>query len=121
MSQSAVPDDLGEAGAALYRRVVDDLDEGLAFDALELERLEEAARLRDELVAMRADVRECGLRVTTPKGEIPNPMLVRIEARSKAIDAVLSQLSVQRPEPKTGRLSRAQRNKLRDLHARGVA
>jgi hypothetical protein len=89
------------------------------FDALELERLHGAARLRDDLEAMRADVRERGLVVDSPKGPIPNPMILRIESAEKAIAVLLSKLKLVRPEPTTGHLSRAQRNRLRDLNARG--
>ena len=99
--------------------MIGDLDDGLVFDVLELERLEEACHLRDELVALRADVEERGRWVMSPKGEIPNPMLLRIEARSARIDALLSKLSVQRAVPKTGHLSRAQRNRLRDMNRAG--
>jgi hypothetical protein len=114
-----VPKGLRREGAGLYRRVVADLDAGLTFDALELERLHGAARLRDDLEAMRADVRERGLVVDSPKGPIPNPMILRIESAEKAIAVLLSRLKLVRPEPRTGHLSRAQRNRLRDMNARG--
>src|ERR1700752_3042717 len=119
-ARATVPKGLRREGAALYRRVLADLDEGLSFDVLELERPHGAARLGDDLAAMRSDVAQRGLWVESPKGMIPNPMLLRIESAEKAIAVLLSRLSVQRPEPKTGHLSRAQRNRLRDLNARGV-
>jgi hypothetical protein len=116
-----VPDDLGDAGAALFERVQADLDEDLAFDALELDRLHRAARLEDRAAAMRADIDRRGLWVDSPKGEIPNPMILRLESIEKTIANLLAKLTVTRPEPKTGHLSRAQRNRLRDLNRQGIA
>jgi hypothetical protein len=115
-----VPDDLGVAGADLFARIVDDLDDGLVFDALELDRLHRAARLEDKAAAMRADISARGLWVDSLKGEIPNPMLLRLESIEKTIANLLSRLTVARPTPKTGHLSRAQRNRLRDFQARGA-
>jgi hypothetical protein len=114
-----VPGDLGADGAALFARVLADLDQGLTFDVLELERLHGAARLRDDLTDLRADIATRGRWVPGPRPdtEIPNPMIARVESVEKTINGLLSKLSVVRPEPKTGHLSRAQRNRLRDLES----
>jgi hypothetical protein len=117
---SDVPDDLGDAGRALYRRVLDDLDDGLTFDALELERLHGAAKMADRLAEVRASITEHGLWVDSPKGSIPNPLLIREESMQKSLAGLLAKLTVARPEPKTRHLSRAQRNRLRDANARGL-
>ena len=115
-----VPDDLGVAGAALYQRITEDLDEGLKFDAIELDRLHRAARLEDRAQAMRDDIDAKGLWTETPKGPVPNPMILRLESIEKTIANLLSKLTVARPEPSTRHLSRAQRNRLRDANARGA-
>ena len=85
--------------------------------SLELERLESAARLRDDLEGLRADLRDRGLVVDTPKGPAPNPSVLRVQSGERLLTATLAKLQVTRPEPKTGQLSRAQRNRLRDLDA----
>ena len=117
---SDVPDDLGDDGRALWVRVHAGLDESLQFDVLELERLHGACKLADRLAEVRASIAERGLWVDSPKGEIPNPMILREESLQKSLAGLLAKLSLEPPTPKTGHLNRAQRNRLRDANARGL-
>jgi hypothetical protein len=112
-----IPTDLGEPGRAMYREVLTDLDDGLVFDALELDRLHRAARLEDRRAQIAAEIDARGLWVATPKGEVPNPMILRESAIEKVITSITAGLRLSRPEPKTRHLSRAQRNVIRDVQA----
>lgn len=114
------PDDLGDAGRALWERVHDGLGEELQFDVLELECLHGACKVADRLAEIRASLEDRGLWVSSPKGEIPNPLIAREDALQKTLSGLLAKLSLEAPTPKTGHLNRAQRNRLRDANARGL-
>jgi len=74
-----LPDDLGLSGAALFSA----LTRAYTFEAHEVAIVIEAARVRDRLDLLDADVRETGVTVASPQGLKTNPSLV--EARAQAL------------------------------------
>lgn len=73
------PDDLGEAGLALWA----DLTEHFEFDAQDLIVVVEATRVKDRLDELDAVVRTEGVTVKTPQGVKAHPAL--IESRQQQI------------------------------------
>ena len=99
----AVPAGLGPSGRALWRRVEGDLEQGLVFDAGEREVLRQACHASDRLAEVRRDIRERGLWVDSPKGEIPNPLLLREESLEKTVAALVGRLQRLRTAPRRAR------------------
>jgi phage terminase small subunit len=62
------PDTLGEAGAALWARIVADLDEAWELDERELHLLESASHVRDTIAELDAAVAEDGALIMGPRG-----------------------------------------------------
>jgi phage terminase small subunit len=62
------PDTLGEAGAALWARIVADLADAWELDERELHLLESACAVRDTIAELDAAVTEDGALITGPRG-----------------------------------------------------
>lgn len=75
----APPEDLGDAGRALWDALADSFD----FETQEAALLVEACRVKDRLDALDSVVRDQGVTVTSPQGVKAHPALV--EARQQQI------------------------------------
>jgi hypothetical protein len=101
----SVPAGLRREGAALYRSINDALD----LSVIERDTLRRAAELADMAADLKADIAERGL--------VDNSSVLRLVQVQKAIVALTKQITPR--EPSTRHLSRAQRNKLRDMNRAG--
>lgn len=103
------PRGLRRDGAALWRETVEAID----LNVLERDALRRACELADLAADLKADIAERGLVI----GDRPNPSVLRLVQVQTAITRITKALVPK--EPSTRHLSRSQRNKLRDLQARG--
>jgi hypothetical protein len=109
-----VPRGLQREGAALYRRILADVPEGMELDAAELETVKRAAQLADLAAEVQADLRQRGLWVIGSTGrEMLNPEVARIAQLNNAITAMLARVKLS-PREGTRHLSKRQRDQLKD-------
>jgi hypothetical protein len=102
---ATTPKGLRQEGRALYRSVAEALD----LNVIELDTLRRAAELADVAADLKADISERGL--------VNNSSVLRLVQVQKAIAALTK--SITPKEPGTRHMSRAQRNRARDLARQG--
>jgi hypothetical protein len=96
----SAPSDLGPSGAALYA----ELTAAYEFEPHEIAVVLEAARVRDRLDLLDADVRRDGTTVASPQGVKTHPSLV--EARAQAIALARLVTSLRLPDESDARPQR---------------
>lgn len=114
-----MPRGLGSSGRTLWRSILDDVPEGLELTAGELHGLTTACRMVDRADELDRRVGD-ELIVDGSTGQPSVHPAVR-EARQHRASAaaIVQRIKLEPPAPSTRHLSRAQRNKLRDLNAKG--
>jgi hypothetical protein len=109
-----VPEDLRDEGAALYRRVLADVPEGMELDACEREAVKRAAKLADLAADLEADLAQRGLWTIGSTGQpVFNPEVARLTTLHATIAATLARVKLT-PPATTGHLNRRQRGQLAD-------
>jgi hypothetical protein len=93
-----VPEDLGEAGAALWTDIVADLEEGWRFDAREVALLAEAGRVADDLAELDAAIDRDGRTVPGSRNQVVcHPGLAESRQLRALLLRLLSSLEMQDP------------------------
>ena len=95
-----IPEGLGEAGAALWRYVLDEFD--LAADDLAL--LAETCRTADELEVMRRALAEVGPTVRGSMGQtVPNGLFAELRAHRQLLVKLLGELALPDEDEEVGK------------------
>lgn len=101
-----VPDGLGEAGASLWRYVLDEFD--LAADDLAV--LAETCRTADELEVMRRALTETGPMLRGSMGQpIPNGLFAEMRAHRQLLVKLLGELALPGEDEEVGKTPNQQR------------
>jgi hypothetical protein len=109
-----VPRGLQREGAALYRRILDDVPEGMELTAAERETVKRAAALADLAGKVQADLDARGLWVEGSTGrERLNPELAEYRQLQATIASMLGKVKLD-DQQGTRHLNRRQRSQLAD-------
>ena len=93
-----IPEDLGEAGAALWTDIVADLEDGWRFDARELVLLAEAGRVADDLAELDAAIDRDGRTVAGSRGQtVIHPNLTKKQQLRALLLRLISSLELVDP------------------------